>query len=285
MFLNRGVSQGRKAQASPEFMAVASFVLLVFLVVAIISMQKQAEVFKIQVFLDAKKVASTVGDNINMMSKSGPGYYRYFNIPTTLHGYTDYNISIVRNLLEISFDSSNYELPLLTSNISVLHLGKGYSETNCIQNAGGMIVINDVCGLSDQGCGSVQSCDSGDVDTCPTCYSPEPVLINQNSISYCPSYGCSTEEWHIYRVIPTSDGTIRVSFSGTGTMPGSRKTDLIFYDYNQTGCSSPQRLFDLEPESYSDFAVVSGRAYVIALDVDAADCSEGGSYQLWTELK
>ena len=276
---------GCKSQGSPEFNVVISFVMLVFLVVVLIVLQKQDESYKFQRYLDAKRVATSIADNINMISINGHGYYRYFSVPDTLYGNTEYEVSASDNFLWINYSDENAVGPLVTENVTIVRLEKGEDELNCVSNHHGEVVISDICGLSDQGCGSVQSCDPGDLDTCPTCDTPDPVEIHQNSISECPYYGCSTDEWHIYKIIPDRDGNLKVTFQGTGTMSGLDKTDMVFYDYTANGCSSPDVIFQLETQTSHIFTVQEGDTYILGLDVDALDCSYNGTYQLTMELK
>ena len=69
-----------------------------------------------------------------------------------------------------------------------------------------------------------------------------------------------------------------------GTMLNDDKTDLIFYDYTANGCALPQQVFQLEPETVQSYAVQVGRTYMIGLDVDSTNCTQGGWYTLKTEL-
>ncbi len=274
-----------KSQGSPEFNVVVSFVMLVFLVILLIVFQKQDESYKFQRYLDAKRVATSIADNINVISINGHGYYRYFSVPEVLYGNTEYNISAGDNFLWINYADENTVAPLVTDNVTIVHLEKGESESNCVYNSYGEVLVNDICGLSDMGCGSVQSCDAGDFDTCPTCDVPDPVQIHQNSISQCSFYGCSTDEWHIYKIVPEKSGNLKITFRGSGTMTGSDKTDMIFYDYTANGCNSPESIFQLETQTSHVFSVQGGNTYILGLDVDSPDCSYNGTYTLITELK
>jgi hypothetical protein len=291
------LARGRKSQGSPEFNVVVSFVLLLFLIILLISFQKQDEMNDLQVFLDAKRVAQTLADNIDMISRNGDGYYRYFSLPEYLHGHLAYEINTSDNFVWINYTDTTWATSIITSNVTILHIEMGEDKRNCIINEHGGILINDVCGLSDQGCGTEQiRVQSAYYTHNSNCYSPEPVTINQNSLSTCPSYGCSDHEWHFYKVVPDRDGQLNVTFSGTGTMVGIDKTDLIVYPYTKDGniCklqdSTPPCnycLMQMEPQASRQIDVDGGNVYIIALDVDTqtGDCSKGGSYWLKTELK
>lgn len=132
----------RSGQGGPEFSVVVGFVMLVFLIIMIIALQKQAETYSLQVFIDAKKVASTIASNINMISQNGHGYYRYFPIPAQLHGYTDYDVEVSGNFLWINYTDTTYSVPLITNNVTILSLIKGENETNCVSNINNQVFIN-----------------------------------------------------------------------------------------------------------------------------------------------
>jgi hypothetical protein len=142
-----GLFYGQGGQGAPEFSVVTGFVLLIFLLVLIMVFQKQSETHDFQVFLDAKRVASIVSGNINMISQNGHGYYRYFSVPKQLYGYTDYNMAIADNFLEISYTGTTWSVQLPTNNVTIASLAKGDNETNCIGNYNGRIIINTTCSL------------------------------------------------------------------------------------------------------------------------------------------
>lgn len=274
------LARSRRAQGSPEFIVVVSFVAMVFLIALLIGFQRQAESHGLQVFLDAKSVVRTVAGNIDMISKNGDGYHRFFSIPERLYGFTDYEITVYGNFVGIAYGGETWSASILTSNVSVLRLEKGESHQNCVANVDGEVVISDQCGLSDRGCGTVRDCGGA----CADCYDPEPGVLNQNSLSRCASYGCSDGEWHFYRLVPDRSGTLEVAFTGNGTMSGGNRTDLLFYDYTGSGCSSPETVSDLEPSTRHGFSVQAGSTYVIGLDVDSGSCGCGCRYELKTEL-
>jgi uncharacterized protein (UPF0333 family) len=134
----------KRAQGSPEFILVASMVAMVFLVIMIITFQKQDEAFNTQVYLSAKGVAKRLADNINTIAKNGHGYYNNFDVPRYLHGYTPYNVTIIDNFLSISYGEENWEIPLTTTNVTIINLNKGPSG-NCIRNIESSIYINETC--------------------------------------------------------------------------------------------------------------------------------------------
>lgn len=137
-----------RGQGSPEFTVVVGFVMLMFLVILLVVFQKQAETYNLQVFIDAKKVASTIASNIDMISQNGHGYYRYFSIPEQLYGYTDYNVSVDGNFLWIDYAGNTYSTELITNKVTIMNLTKGETEMNCIINLNGNITIDRTCRLT-----------------------------------------------------------------------------------------------------------------------------------------
>jgi hypothetical protein len=274
----------KKGQGSPEFNVVISFVALAFLVVLILVFQKQNEAYDFQVFLEARKVTTRLADNINIISQNGHGYYKYFELTDYLYGLTPYDLEARGNFLWINYTDHTWSKPIITSNVTILKLDKGEDNINCIANEDGEVVINTVCGFSDQGCGTVQNCDPDDWDICPTCDSPEPVEIHENSKSTCESFGCTTLEQHFYTVVPTDDGTLQVTFESNLTDDVNQKTDIMFYDYSEDGCGLPHTYFQLEPSTVVTHAVKEGETYIIGLDVDYRSCNRTGAYTLKTKL-
>jgi len=142
-----GFFSTRSGQGGPEFSVVVGFVLLIFLVVLMTVFQKQSETYDFQVFTDAKRVASILSSNINMISQNGHGYYRYFSVPDTLVSYMEYDVSIAGNFLWLNYTDTTYSVQLITNNVSIIDLVKGDNETNCVSNIYGEIFINGTCVL------------------------------------------------------------------------------------------------------------------------------------------
>ncbi len=145
MMENRASS--KKAQGSPEFTAVASFVLLTFVAIMLTALQKQSDSYNFEVFLDAKRVALALAENIDMISQNGNGYYRYFSVPETLYGFTDYGLDVSGNFVWINYTGTAWSTQVITDNATIVHLARGENETNCIINRGGEIILNQTCQL------------------------------------------------------------------------------------------------------------------------------------------
>jgi len=129
------------AQASIELIITVGFMLLIFLMVSMLALQKTVESHSIKLFLDAKKVTGSFSDNINTIAGEGGGYYRYFSVPATIYGDREYNITVAQNSVEISGGDFAYSTLISSANVTVYCLDKGENATNRIVNNGGEIVI------------------------------------------------------------------------------------------------------------------------------------------------
>jgi len=137
------------------------------------------------------------------------------------------------------------------------------------------------------GCGEVHYCDPSDTDICPTCDTPMPPEIPDNSSNYCNYYGFNTTEWHLYRIVPDITGRLIINFSGTGKMPPGNlyRSDLSLYNYSDLGCTSPSiATYQLEPSYGVEFCVEANKTYIIAIDVDSNNCTHYGHYLLNTTI-
>ena len=136
---------GRRGQASIESLIAIVFALFVLVMVALLATQKNNEGTDLKVKTDAKRVATSVADNINMIAEQGSGFYRYFSIPEKLYGDNEYSISINGSLVEI--DSGNYTMlkQMITSNVTVACLDKGLEKKNKVYSDQENITI--ICNL------------------------------------------------------------------------------------------------------------------------------------------
>lgn len=130
-------------QGSAEFMVAISLVGLLFIIVAILISQKQSEAHSLKVFMDAKRVANSIADNINTIAQQGAGYRRSFFLPERLYGHTNYSIATAEAVLEISWGNENWAAKLITSNLRIGNLTKG--GMNCVINKGGEVIVSSTC--------------------------------------------------------------------------------------------------------------------------------------------
>lgn len=182
----------------------------------------------------------------------------------------------------------SYELGIDTACTSINY---SYCPTeiciNCIDDDyDGQVDWNDsdCSSFFSDGCGEVHYCDPTDSDTCNTCDTPMPPEIPDNSSNYCNHYGYNTTEWHFYRIVPDITGNLTIEFNGTGIMTGNYRTDLGLYSYNDSTCTSPTIIYQLEPGYSATFCVTANNTYIIALDIDSDNCTYNGYYYLNTTI-
>jgi len=142
------LDSNKKGQTSIELIISLGFLILTFAIIVILAYDKTSESAEIKVYMDVKRIGESIKDNINTVSEQGPGYYKYFSIPSRIRGFYDYNVSIYGNMLHISWDHrlSPYTTHLISANVTLLELEKGANNRNCIMNDNGLIKIKQICG-------------------------------------------------------------------------------------------------------------------------------------------
>ena len=157
---------------------------------------------------------------------------------------------------------------------------------DCLDDDGDGVAdwLDSDCNALLLGCGTRISCDPADIDHCATCYDQAGRILDPDGTLTCSYYGYNTTEWHMYEITPADTGYLNVSF--TGNSPSPLRSDLIVYNYSidSNQCLTPLRVYDMEPSASAKFCVTKNKKYVIAVDVDATDCSHEGEYTLETEF-
>ena len=131
----------RKGQASIEMIMSIMFVLFILVIISLFASERNREADGIKLVIDAKRVATSLADNINNIAIQGPGFYRYFSLPDTLYGVTEYNLSIYRDFLEISAQNFSWDTQTVSSNITAYCMDKGQFNRNKVFNDADRIYI------------------------------------------------------------------------------------------------------------------------------------------------
>ncbi len=121
-----------RGQTAMEFIIGVGFMILVFSVVVLLSIDKISESSRIKTSLDARRVGYSIRDNINMVAQQGRGYYHYFSVPTQIHGGYDYDVQISGSQLEIMWGDDVWTANLIASNITMYCLSRGLNMRNRI---------------------------------------------------------------------------------------------------------------------------------------------------------
>ena len=130
-----------KAQATLEMIVSVGLLLLIFIILSIMALEKSTDSSELKTFLDVKRTGESMKDNINMISQQGPGYYKYFSLPERTFGDYEYNVTIYKNILEILWADRLWSTQLMTTNVTVYSLDKGLAKRNRIMNDNGVIEI------------------------------------------------------------------------------------------------------------------------------------------------
>jgi hypothetical protein len=131
----------RKGQTSIEMIMSIMFVLFILIIIALFANERTKEANAIQLRLDAKRVCISLADNINNIAEQGPGFYRYFSLPETVYGVTEYNLTVYRDFVEVSTQDYTWSTQTVTSNVTTFCLDKGSFKRNKVYDEGGLIYI------------------------------------------------------------------------------------------------------------------------------------------------
>ncbi|MFH1788127.1 MAG: CARDB domain-containing protein [Candidatus Altiarchaeota archaeon] len=131
----------RRGQVSLELIMTVAFVLLIFLVVVSLALEKNSLANNMKLYLDARSVTESFASNINTISEQSSGYYRYVSFPSFLYGRVDYNLSSARNFVSIQYKGSEWVAQTLASNITIHCISKGLDNANRFENTGDAIIV------------------------------------------------------------------------------------------------------------------------------------------------
>jgi hypothetical protein len=128
----------KKSQTSIEFIMITVAVLLVFLILIGLIFEKERDMDRYEIYLNAKKINDYVAMSVDQVYIAGDGSVKEIYIPPALIQNTDYTMQFVENLMEIKWEDKHYTTPMITSNITGT-LKKGYnniSNQNKVINIG-----------------------------------------------------------------------------------------------------------------------------------------------------
>ncbi len=130
-----------RGQVSLELIITVGFILLIFIIVVILALEKNILANNLKLSMDAQSVLDSIAFNINTISQQSYGYYRYVSVPYYLFGSVDYNVSSSKNFLSIHFDGSEWVTQVLAANVTIYCLDKGETLQNRIENTGDAVIV------------------------------------------------------------------------------------------------------------------------------------------------
>jgi len=131
-----------KAQVGMELIATLVVIFIILVVITIYSIEKAQESNDLKTFIDAKRICSSVANNLDAIQQQGEGYYKQFSIPDNIQGNFEYNITIGSNSVEMSWNEKAWIANTMASNVTVTCLSYGLNETNRIWNRGSYLEVS-----------------------------------------------------------------------------------------------------------------------------------------------
>jgi len=131
----------RKAQVGMELMTAMVLILIILIVMTLYSIEKSQESKDIKTFIDAKRIGTSIADNLDTVEEQGKGYYKYFSIPQQIEGGYDYSVHIGLNVVEISWGERSWVVNTIASNVTVYCMDYGLNQSNRVWNRGDHLEI------------------------------------------------------------------------------------------------------------------------------------------------
>lgn len=142
-------SSHTRGQVSLELITTLGFILLIFLIVVILALERNYMANNLKVFLDARSITHRLAMNVNTISEQSEGYFRYMSFPLAMYGGVEYNLSAHGNVISILYRDSEWATQVIASNVTIFCLDKGETVMNRIENTGDSVVVT--CNKSNLG--------------------------------------------------------------------------------------------------------------------------------------
>ncbi len=125
------------AQASLEFVALVSVLLVLLLMTIYYNSSFNVQIYTAETYSAAQMINDKIAYEINLALKSGDGYSRGFYIPYKISNAFDYNITVDNYLVTLKWSSGRTQSVILTKNIT----GDLKGGRNTIQNIEGGLYV------------------------------------------------------------------------------------------------------------------------------------------------
>lgn len=130
-----------RGQVSLELITTVGFVLLIFIVVLLLALEKSGFAYNLKLFLNARSVAKSLAVNVNTISEQSAGYFRYVSFPSRLFGDVDYDLSASEDTVSIIYGGDEWTEHVISANVTLFCLDKGEGLRNRIENTGKAVII------------------------------------------------------------------------------------------------------------------------------------------------
>lgn len=128
-------------QSALEMVMAIAFIMMIFIILLFSYQLKLIESNELKMVMDGKRICRSVSTNINTIAEQGPSYYLYFNIPQKVQGGHEYNITVSKNFVDITWYRFSWTEQIITTNVTVHCLDKGLDVKNKVLNEDDRILI------------------------------------------------------------------------------------------------------------------------------------------------
>lgn len=130
-----------KAQVGVELVTALTIILFILVLMTVYSIEKSEESNDLKTLIDAKRICTSVASNLDTIQQQGKGHYKYFTIPEKIYGNYEYNLSMGKNVVEISWGEKAWAIRTIASNVTIYCLDYGLNESNRVWNRGNYLEI------------------------------------------------------------------------------------------------------------------------------------------------
>jgi hypothetical protein len=135
-------TKGFRGQSGMELILALALLIMVFYITILFSMDRISQSQQMKTAMDARRIGTSVKDNIDMIVQQGEGYWGFFSVPARIHGGFDYDIFIGDNILEVSWDGGAYSTMILASNVTVHCISRGVDRENRVMRTSEGVYIS-----------------------------------------------------------------------------------------------------------------------------------------------
>ncbi len=128
-------------QSALELVMAVAFIMMIFIILLFSYQMKLIESNELKMVMDGKRICRSIRDNINTIAEQGSSYYLYFNIPKRIWGGHEYNLTISKNFVDLTWYKFSWSEQVITTNITLYCIDKGSDIENKILNDNEKILI------------------------------------------------------------------------------------------------------------------------------------------------
>jgi len=125
------------AQASTEFLAFVSLLLVLVFLVVYKNYQSAAQLEEYKSYQEAQSLANDIAFEINLALKAGDGYSRKFYVSKEVYGISNFTVEVKDYEVKLKWSKGEVTASILTRNI----IGTIKTGENVVKNVKGEIYV------------------------------------------------------------------------------------------------------------------------------------------------